>query len=93
MDANLIVASRGILNESVSAKFTGIGNFSPTRSTQKIFLWELLGPHAREWGSLRLAPMHFQLFMGCSIKISPNLFHVHCTSPGPLLIKPMDVLP
>ena len=56
IDANLIEASRGMSNESVGYKELVIFSpvFSLIRLIRKIFVWELLGPHARAWGSLGL---------------------------------------
>ena len=47
----------------------GIGNFSTVfslvRLIRKIFVWKLLGPHARAWGSLGLPPLYL---FSCSAK-------------------------
>ena len=48
-------------NESVGANFSPV--FSLARSTRKIFVWELLGPHARAWGSLGLVESYQNICM------------------------------
>ena len=58
MDANLTVASRGICNESIGAKFTRNQWFFhwfsvwPARPERFLYGSNCMGPHARAWGSL-----------------------------------------
>ena len=61
----------------------GIGNFSSVlclaRSIRKIFVWELLGPHTRAWGSLVLSltqiKRHSHILSYYSVTSGNEFFH------------------